>query len=120
MTLSCSCEFDDLEWFYNSPTDYQTLDTVRRRRCYSCKNQIELGAITTKFESYRMPRTDIEERIYGDDGEVPMASKYMCEECSDLFFSLTELGYCFTLGVYSMKQLVAMHNDKSRIMRVKQ
>jgi len=112
MTLSCSCDFEDCAFFYDSPTDYETLDTIRRGRCLSCKDQIDVGAITTAFPSWRPPNSDIEERIHGEDGEVPMATKYMCEECSDLFFSLTELGYCITIGTHTMKELVAMHNNQ--------
>lgn len=46
--------------------------------------------------TYRPPNDDIEERIHGD--EVYMANKFMCEECSDIFFSLKELGFCLSLG----------------------
>jgi len=42
----------------------------------------------------KVPDTDIECRIYGEDGEIPLASAYMCERCADLYFSLEELGYC--------------------------
>ena len=30
----------------------------------------------------------------GDDGEIPRANHYHCEECAGLFFSLEDLGYC--------------------------
>lgn len=42
----------------------------------------------------KIPDTDIEYRIYGDDGEIPRAPAYLCETCADLAFSLEELGYC--------------------------
>jgi hypothetical protein len=43
---------------------------------------------------YRIPLHDIEVKIYGEDGEIPIPPKYLCEPCSDIFFSLEELGFC--------------------------
>ena len=95
MPLSCECG-DDYEWFYHKPDDYSTLAASRRKRCVSCGSLIDLGAVVGTFECHRPPRHDIEENIYGD--EVPMADKFMCERCVDLFFSLDDLGFCLTLG----------------------
>lgn len=44
-----------------------------------------------------MARSDIEERIYDGD-QVPLAHKYMCEKCADLYFIFEDLGYCISLG----------------------
>jgi len=49
-----------------------------------------------RFERFRSPNNDIEERIHGD--EVPLADWYMCEECGGLFFNFVELGFCISLG----------------------
>ena len=97
MSLSCDCG-GDYDWYYEpyEPEDYTTLQTKRRRRCCSCNVLIDIGAICLRFYCHRPPRHDIEEGIYGD--EVPMADKYLCEECSDLYFSFTELGFCINLG----------------------
>lgn len=93
MSLSCECgDGDGEEWWYEAD-GYSTLDTERRRRCVSCKDMIAVGAIVAKFHRARATLTDVEERIY-DDGEVPLAPKFMCERCADLYFSLAELGYC--------------------------
>ncbi len=99
MGLSCSCgDYDDYDWYHFGPTggDYTTLSTKRSRRCCSCKDRISIGDLCTRFERARGPLTDIEERICGD--EVPLAPWFMCEACSDQYFNLVELGFCFSLG----------------------
>lgn len=95
MGLTCHCG-GDYEWYYFGPKDYCRYDRKRRKRCYSCRSLISTGDVCTEFQCFRNPRNDIEERIHGD--EVPMASDFMCERCSDLYFSFEELGFCITLG----------------------
>lgn len=97
MSISCDCSGGDYEWWYNAPKDFSILGTNRRQRCYSCRELIDLGATVGKFENWRNPRNDIEERIYGDDGEIYMADTYMCETCVGLFWSMIELGFCISL-----------------------
>jgi len=70
------------------------LRTKYRRRCCSCNNFINIGDVTAAIYRYKVPENDIEERIYGE--EVPLATKYLCEECADLNASLQELGYCIS------------------------
>jgi len=97
MSLSCSCgDWDpdpgDHVWY--QPDRYCELETSQRKRCCSCTDLIDLGSTVAKVYHYRIPETDVEIRIYGEDGEIPLAIKYLCEECADIFFSLEELGYC--------------------------
>lgn len=95
MSLSCTChDYDDAEWWWYGPDDYSTLNTTRRKRCKSCGTLIDVGAIVARFERNRQPRTDIEERIYGDGPTIPMAEWYHCEDCADQYFNLTEIGFC--------------------------
>jgi hypothetical protein len=47
-----------------------------------------------EFPRFKVPDSDIEVRIYGEDGEIPLASSYLCERCADLYLSLDDLGYC--------------------------
>lgn len=98
MGLSCECYFGDYdyEFMYMKPDDYTTLQTSKRKRCYSCKSLIGLGAVCVEFTCHRPFNSDIEERIYGD--EVPIADKHFCETCSDIYFSLDALGFCISLG----------------------
>lgn len=81
---------------YFGPKDFETLDTKRRRRCLSCNVLIDIGADAGRFTCYRSPRSDYEELRFGD--EVPMADKWMCEECTGLYMSLSDMGYCITIG----------------------
>lgn len=66
----------------------------RRKRC-TCGALIKPGEACAVFDCSRPARTDIETAIYGEDSDaVPIADKWLCERCSDLYFSLSELGYC--------------------------
>ena len=96
MSLSCSCDYDDdYSWYYLRPTDYTILTTKKRRRCSSCMSLIDIGAICTKWLRSREARDDVEIAIYGegDIESIWLADYWMCETCSDLFFSLDELGF---------------------------
>ncbi len=94
MSLSCSCDFDDFEWYFIVEEDYSELKTSRRKRCQSCGELISLGATVLKLDCCRKPTSDIEERIHGD--EVPLANRYLCEECADLYFSVKDMNICVT------------------------
>ena len=106
MGLSCSCDYDDNVDGYAEADNkgYTLLVTKRRQRCVSCNDLISIFAVTQKFFCWRSPRDDIEERIHGD--EVRTATKYMCEKCADMYWSLTELGYCVSIGE-NMRDLVS-------------
>lgn len=97
MSLSCDCGYDDDSydgWWYYGPHDYKTMPPFKRRkRCFSCREFIDPGAVCTEFARARSCG-EVEAYII-QDTEARMASWWMCEECSDLFFSLQELGYCF-------------------------
>jgi hypothetical protein len=98
MSLSCYCDdYDGSGWYYYGPEDYMTLNTKRSRKCCSCKSKIKPGDLCTKFvrEKYNDDMS-VEYRIYGDTMEL--APYWMCEECSDLYFNLDELGFCITIG----------------------
>lgn len=104
MPLSCECDFDGDGWYYRPPDDYTKLSTKKRKRCCSCKNLIDIGAVCGLFERGRPFESDIEEKIYSADEEVPLANYYMCETCTDLYFSLDALGFCIDLNE-SMQEL---------------
>lgn len=96
MGLTCACDGDvepGMTVAYG-PDDYEPLSANRRQRCMSCNELIDLGAIAAKVPRVRIPESAIECRIYGEDGEIPVAAKWMCERCADIYFSLEELGYC--------------------------
>ena len=100
MSLSCSCDMDyypepgDTTWY--EPADYAPLSTTRRKRCSSCHELIDIEALMSEVMRVKIPDSDIEIRIYGEDGEMPLASHYLCERCADLYFSLADVGYCMS------------------------
>ena len=98
MSLSCSCSDDDGDavWYWWPPKDYSLLATTKRKRCSSCKSLIDVGSTVAEFARSRPARTEIEERITqteGDPEAIWLASSYLCEECADIWFSLSELGF---------------------------
>ncbi len=98
MPLSCDCDFDggDYSWYFVVPVDYSILETKRRRRCWSCKELIDIGAVVNQYFTHRPPKYDVEIKIYGEDGEICMQTRYHCECCADLAWSLHELGFCWS------------------------
>lgn len=100
MSLSCYCP-DDLELepgctYWQDPNDYSILTGKRRSRCSSCKELIDIGSTVAFFDRFKVPDTEIECRIYGEDldCQIPRAPFVLCELCADMHFNLAELGYC--------------------------
>lgn len=109
MSLSCSCDSsEEYSWSYTPANDYSILETSRRKRCSSCNNLIDLGSTVALFQIERPVRTFIEESIY-DDGWIPLANKYLCEECADLYFSLQDLGFSCVAPDENMKDLIKLY-----------
>ena len=92
MSLSCSCEYDDAEWWYCAEEDFSVLDTKRSRKCCSCNARIPVGADALKFRRWRGPQSDIEERINGDEIHIP--PWFMCEKCGGLYMAIDDLHFC--------------------------
>jgi len=86
MGLSCSCDDDYFDWYYKCPDDFEIMQGKRRSRCLSCRNLIDIGSVCVIFSCYRNATHDIEQKIYGD--EVPIANRYLCEKCGEIFFNL--------------------------------
>ncbi len=100
MSLSCSCDFDgDFEWYYYPPNDYSKLSTTRRVRCNSCNDLIYIGSIIALFT------------IYSGDGKVQLADRILCEKCSDIYFSLSELGFECVAPNENMIELAKEYHD---------
>lgn len=113
MSLSCDCFCDfDCEDRYYPPQDFSVMPIRKRRtRCRSCKSFLNEGDFVTKFSRFRFPQGDIEVAIYQKDGEIPLASWYMCFDCGGIFLSLTELGFCLSPDEIMQEQLVEYQRD---------
>ena len=100
MSLSCECDFDGDGWTYTHamPLDFRPLKTKRAHRCCSCKTLVRPGEDIVELERYRPARNYIEERIYGESCDVPMASWILCEECGGLFMAIHDLSICWIAG----------------------
>ena len=106
MPLSCSCSYDDAPWFYFHPEDYSVMPPrARRCRCSSCRELIDAGATVAAFERSRPTCSDVEDSIWGGD-DVPMATWFLCERCTDLYFSLYELGFQCVAPDDDMREMV--------------
>ena len=95
MSLSCSCqEWDGDGWAFYGATDFKKFEASRRKRCCSCKVLIDIGTDALEFERFRYPISQIEEDIYGNGGEITLASYWMCEKCGEIYLNLDDLGFC--------------------------
>ncbi len=101
MPLTCSCS-DDYDWYYNAPDDFSIFKHLKRKRCASCKELIELDSFCLEFICYVVDD-------YGD--EKYLANKYMCETCGELFFNFHSLGYCIVLENDSMFDLLKEYQN---------
>jgi predicted RNA-binding Zn-ribbon protein involved in translation (DUF1610 family) len=103
--LSCSCEDWDFEWWYERPPeDFEKFERcARRKRCISCGKLIDFESDCIKFDCYRSPYNWVEENIHGD--AVPIAPRFMCESCGEIFLNLSALGYCLTIGHHIKEDL---------------
>ena len=93
--LSCSCGSDCESW-YEATKDFTPLNKVYSRKCASCEERIPVGAPALMLLCYREPRSLYEEHRFGE--EVPMAEKYYCEKCGEIYMNLTAVGYCLNMG----------------------
>lgn len=104
MPLSCHYSDDGGDapgpWYdMDCEVPYVTAPTLRRRkRCASCNQFINPGDTCTVHPRWTFPRTEVEAMILGGgcenwDAEIPLAPTTICEPCSDIFFSLLELGF---------------------------
>ncbi len=100
--LSCDCNYDfdesDFGEWYDFPEDFSRLETIRRRRCRSCNDLIDVGSLVCEFPRWRWPRDDVEEAIFGIGCELRLASIYYCEACGEIFLNLSAIGYCMELN----------------------
>jgi len=126
MSLSCSCDYDyDYEpgdwmyWFENS-SDFIPLDTTRRKRCCSCNELIDIGALCIKYPRRRYPHDEIESNIkmgtdlesaFCDEPCISISDYYHCEKCGEIFLNLTDIGYECLLPEEDMRESLKEYHE---------
>ena len=104
MPLSCSCDFDGDEegvTFFKPPKDYKKYQNENACICESCRNSIKKDEICTEFICWSFDEN-------GDGIHRP--SDFLCEECSDIYFNLTELGFECILPFEDMHDLLSEYH----------
>ena len=100
--LSCDCDNDDAEWWYDDTCGVEPLTTKRMRRCCSCRERIAVGEDCRPFRRWRTVNEYSDLRVlvslYGDGGELPLPTWYLCDRCAGLYESLDAYGFCGLLG----------------------
>lgn len=118
MALSCDTGGIDDPSSYSSiwefPQGFTKTPIGRRKRCRSCGDLIPIASDAVAFPRWRVPLSEVEYRIYGDDGEIPLASHWHCENCGGLALSLIEHGYSIDKDD-DMRVLVKEHAALVRI-----
>ena len=109
MGISCTCDIDDAAWYYEVNDHPIILDTRRSRKCVSCRARIAVGNTAYRISRYRPPRSDIEDRIYGD--EVPMADWFFCPSCHAIYQSLDKVNVCVDLGQDDLREALQEFNQ---------
>lgn len=98
MGLTCTCndwDGDPGTWCFYVPEDFTQFNLPRRKRCSSCNCLIDKGADCLEFERERVPYTEIEANITGED-QIQIASLFLCEKCGEYYLNLSDLGYCIS------------------------
>lgn len=56
MGLSCSCDFDTYDYtsWWEDHSEFKPLKFLRRKRCVSCKDLIDVGSDVVEFYRYLM------------------------------------------------------------------
>ena len=84
MSLSCSCGSEDYEWFYSLSDDVYSANSTGE--CYGCWRDIHVGEEVRHILSSEMDENG-DETNWSNLGRI-------CEQCSDMYDNLTELGFC--------------------------
>jgi len=114
MSLFCDSggfDTDGYDWWWCQPADEEPLETKRSRKCCSCDVKIGVGETARKVLRFRPPTESEAARGIAYD-EVSLSSWYLCEKCGDLAYSLSELGFCYSLGDTSLAEQIAEHRSE--------
>lgn len=96
MSLSCSCDYDDCEYFFEPDEDFSVFSGAKPKRCESCRKKIFDGETVLKMHCFRY--AEDEERDDTGEDYVDIPDEFHCEKCGEIFLNLKAAGYCFNLG----------------------
>jgi len=113
MPLTCGCGYDwePGQLICYGGEDFEPLLTSRRKRCRSCKELIEIRALCVKFEIYKIPEHEVEINIHGEDGEIRMAPRYLCEKCGEIYLNLKAVGFRCVWVEENMAELLREYQE---------
>lgn len=113
MPLSCGCdnEYEPGTKVVYYGEDFEPLQASRRKRCQSCNALIDIGALAVQFQRFKVPDSEIEVNIYGEDGEIPLAPHYVCEKCGEIYLNLLDLGFECITPYENMRDLLKEYQD---------
>lgn len=119
MSLSCSCDYDgEADWYWWPPKDYSIYKKLRGQHCCckGCTHMIGYGQTVGEVTRSRPPtHWEIEYIVgWGDEADPEfkyLASAFMCERCTDLFFSFQDLGFECVSPYESMVGLAKEYHD---------
>ena len=97
MSISCECDTTDVEWnWWDEGDAAEEYAGKRATHCFCCRSIIRPGDLHYSFRRTRPPRSDYEERRFGD--EIELAPLRLCEECGDMRENIADAGMCVTFG----------------------
>lgn len=115
--MSLACSFDnelddpsDYAWIWEGVGEIKPLGTKRSRRCQSCKRKITVGENAAEIARWRAPKSDIEMKIYGEDGQVYISPWWYCDKCANQAAALEDLGFTWNMSSDCMADLIKEYN----------
>jgi len=113
MSISCSCDVDreDAAWFWIKDDACTQLKTKRSRKCCSCKTKLNPGDMALIIERWRRPDSEVEDRIYGEDGEIKLADWHSCPYCASIANIVSKHGACYDISSDIQDQIIEHITD---------
>lgn len=113
MPLTCGCDHEPepgMKMHYPGE-DFERLGTSKRKRCWSCKRLISINDFVVRFSRVKIPSHVVEIAIYGEDGEIPIAPRYLCEQCGEIYLNLSAVGFDCITPYENMTELLKQYQN---------
>lgn len=111
MSISCAVDCEEAAWYYIVQDLPLRLTSKRGKRCMSCKEIIKPGKSFFMIKRWREPRTDIEDKIYGEGGEVPLAPWHFCADCGPIYHALEKYNVAINIQDDDLRALLKEFNE---------